>query len=168
FDLAAALEECRDLLVRHGGHAMAAGLTIHPDQVPALRARLNEIARRTLRPEQLQPPLPLDALAPLGQLTATQVREFGRLRPFGQGNPAVQVLVPGLRLRRAPQRIGREQQHVKFWVTDGRTGCEAVWWGAAERPWPSGVFDLACAPQLNEFNGRCTVQLRVLDWRPAG
>ncbi len=47
FDLAAALRECDDLLIRHGGHAMAAGVTIHPDKIDSFRVRLNEIARRS-------------------------------------------------------------------------------------------------------------------------
>ena len=57
FDMAAALRECSDLLVRHGGHAMAAGLTIDADKLDSFRTRLNELARRTLKPEELQPKL---------------------------------------------------------------------------------------------------------------
>jgi len=49
FDLAAALRECSDLLVKHGGHAMAAGVTIHPENLDAFRTRLNEIARPQLK-----------------------------------------------------------------------------------------------------------------------
>ena len=60
FDLAAALCECQDLLVKHGGHAMAAGLTIQAEQLEAFRTRLNELARRALKPEELQPALRLD------------------------------------------------------------------------------------------------------------
>src|ERR1035438_1524113 len=74
FDLAAALRECGDLLVRHGGHAMAAGLSLQPDKVDALRQRLNELARRALKPEDLQPPLRLDAEAGLDEMTL----EIGR------------------------------------------------------------------------------------------
>lgn len=54
-DLAAALRACDDLLVRHGGHAQAAGLTIHPDKLDALRERLNGLARQTLTADQLKP-----------------------------------------------------------------------------------------------------------------
>ena len=61
FDLAAALRECDDLLVRHGGHAMAAGVSLPPANLDAFRARLNELARRALKPEELQAPLRLDA-----------------------------------------------------------------------------------------------------------
>ncbi len=167
FDLAAALRGCDDLLVRHGGHAMAAGLTIHPENVPALRARLNTLARKSLTAEQLQPSLRLDAEVGLGELTLDRLRELTRLQPHGQGNPAVQVIIPNVTLRRPPLRIGREQQHLKLLITDGASVMEAVWWGGNGKPCPESTFDLACAPQINEFNGRTIVQAKVLDWRPA-
>ena len=167
FDLAAALRECDDLLVRHGGHAMAAGVTVQADKVDALRERLNAIARRTLRPDQLQPPLRLDAEASLADLTLDAVAELSRLEPFGQGNPAVQLVVRGVRCSRPPLRMGREKQHAKFFVTDGAANAEAVFWNVGAAALPDGVFDLAAVPQVNEFNGRRSVQLKVLDWRPA-
>lgn len=168
FDLAAALRECDDLLVRHGGHAMAAGLTIAADKLPALRTRLNDLARRTLAPEQLRPPLRLDAETDLAELGSERLHELARLAPTGQGNPPVQVVVRGLGLTREPQRIGAEKKHAKFWAGHGGgESVECVWWGCGERPLPAGRFDLACAPQLHAYNGREYVQLKVLDWRPA-
>lgn len=168
FDLAAALRQCDDLLLRHGGHAMAAGLSVAPEKLESLRLRLNEIARASLRPEQFQPPIRLDATVGLASLTEEQLGELDRLRPTGQGNPQVQFVVPGLRHERPPQRVGRERQHLKFWVTDGRITREAIWYAAADRPAPEGLFDLACVPHVHEYNGRRNVQLKTLDWRPAG
>ncbi|MCU0783262.1 MAG: DHHA1 domain-containing protein [Verrucomicrobia bacterium] len=167
FDLAAALRECDDLLVRHGGHAMAAGLTIHPDKLDALRLRLNDLARRALKPEDLQPPLRLDAEVGLDELTLDSLRTLSELRPMGQGNPTVQFLARNLTHQRPLQRIGSAKQHVKLWVTDGNFTHEAVWWNGGNESLPVGKFDLAFAPQVNEFNGRRAVQLKVLDWRAA-
>lgn len=167
FDLAAALRQCDDLLVRHGGHAMAAGLTVRPEAVDALRMRLNRLARHALTAEQLRPALRLDAAVPLAELTDHRLAEIERLQPFGQGNPAVQVLVSGVSHAREPQKLGREGQHAKFWVRQNGLELEAVWWGASDKPWPAGRFDLAVVPQINTYRGRSRVQLRVLDWRPA-
>jgi single-stranded-DNA-specific exonuclease len=62
--------------------------------------------------------------------------------------------------------MGAEKQHLKLWVTDGAATHEAVWWGAGrETALPVGRFDLAFVPQINSFNGRRAVQLKVLDWR---
>lgn len=167
FDLAAALRECDDLLVRHGGHAMAAGITIRPEQLDDFRARLNDLARRALRPEDLQPPVRLDAEVTLGELSLDALAELDQLRPTGMGNPPVQCCARGLTHARPLQRMGGDKQHVKMWVTDGRATHEAVWWNGGKESLPVGRFDLAFAPQVNEFNGRRAVQLKVLDWRPA-
>jgi single-stranded-DNA-specific exonuclease len=167
FDLAAALRECNDLLVRHGGHAMAAGLTMHPDNMDTLRSRLNDIARRTLRPEDLQPTLRLDAEVGLTELTLESLESLQRLQPTGQANPAAHFFTRNLAHQRPLQRIGADKQHVKLWVTDGKATHEAVWWKAGNRSLPVGRFDLAFTPQINQFNRQRLVQLKVLDWRTA-
>jgi single-stranded-DNA-specific exonuclease len=167
FDLAAALRECDDLLLRHGGHAMAAGLSLRPEQMDAFRRRLNELARRVLKPEDLQPSLRLDAEAGLDEMSLEMLGELADLKPTGQGNPPVQFYARHLTHQRPLQRIGVEKQHVKMWVTDGAVTLEALWWNGGDKSLPVGKFDLAFVPQVNEFNGRRTVQLKVLDWRAA-
>jgi single-stranded-DNA-specific exonuclease len=167
FDLAAALRECDDLLVRHGGHAMAAGVTIKPENIDTFRQRLNDLARRTLKPEDLQPLLRLDAEVALREVTLDLLADLDRLKPTGQGNPPVQFWARQLANARPPQRMGAEKQHAKLWVTDRKVTHEAVWWGVGSTPMPDGKFDLAFVPQVNDFSGRRMVQLKVLDWRAA-
>lgn len=167
FDMAAALRECASLLVRHGGHAMAAGLTIQAANLEAFRVRLNELARRALRPEDLQPSLRLDSEVGLDEISIERLTELRRLQPAGQGNPAIQVCARNLVHQRPLQRLGAEKQHVKMWVSDGAGAHEAVWWGAGDGSLPVGRFDLAFSPQINDYNGQRTIQLKVLDWRPA-
>ena len=166
FDLAAALRDCGDLLVRHGGHALAAGLALHPDNVDRLRARLNERARRTLQPEQLQPRLRLDAEIALADLTLERLHELARLQQTGMGNPQVQLCARNVTHQRPLLRMGAEKKHAKLWITDGQATREAVLWNAGDGALPVGRFDLAFAPQLNDWNGNTTLQLKVLDWRP--
>ncbi len=167
FDLAAALRECGDLLIRAGGHAMAAGLSLSCANLGPLRTRLNELARRALKPDDLQPPLRLDAEVTLNELTLECLAAFAQLTPTGQGNPPVRLLARNVTLQRPPQRMGADKQHLKLWVTDGTAAQEAVWWNAANEPQPPLRFDLAFVPQINDYNGRRSVQLKVLDWRPA-
>lgn len=167
FDLAAALRECDDLLLRHGGHAMAAGLSVAPEKIDPLRERLNEIARRQLKSEDLQPPLRLDAELKLGDLTLDVLTELDQLKPVGQGNPVLQFCARKLSQARPMQRMGASKQHIKMWLTDGTATHEAVWWNAAGGSLPPDRFDLAFAVSVNEFNGRRSVQLKVLDWGEA-
>jgi single-stranded-DNA-specific exonuclease len=167
FDIAAALRECTELLVRHGGHAMAAGVTILPDKVDAFRTRLNDLAKRFLNGDQLRPALRLDAEATCTQLTFNQVKELERLQQTGVGNPPVHFCLPGVTHERPLERFGTDKKHVRMWVTDGHATREAVWWGAGHGQLPVGCFDLACTPQLNHYQGTSIVRLKVLDWRPA-
>ena len=157
FDLAAALRECDDLLMRHGGHAMAAGLSIIPGKIDQLRERLNTIARRTLKMDDLQPPLRLDAEITLPEISFDTLAQLDQLKPTGMGNPSLQFFSRNLTHRKPLQRMGTNKQHVKMWVTDGTATHEAVWWNAGNGSLPVGQFDLAYAPSLNDFNGRTSV-----------
>jgi single-stranded-DNA-specific exonuclease len=165
--MAAALRYCDDLLVRHGGHAMAAGLTVKPGNLDALRTRLNELARRTLKPEQFQPALRVDAEVTVPELTLDRLGELERLQQTGIGNPPVHFILRGVTHARPLQRMGAEKKHARLWITDGQATLQAVLWNCRDGPLPVGRFDLAFAPQLNEFNGTTNVQLKVLDWEAA-
>jgi single-stranded-DNA-specific exonuclease len=165
FDLAAALRECGDLLIRHGGHAMAAGLSLLPANLEPFRTRLNQIASRSLRLEDLQPPLRLDAQVGLNELTFELLNSLSKLSPTGQSNPPVHLVARKLVHAKPLRKMGGQKQHVKMWLTDGRKTCEAVWWRGGEESLPVGEFDLAFVPQINSYNGSDSVQLKVLDWR---
>ncbi len=165
-DLAATLRECANLLLRHGGHAMAAGVSLLPANLDAFRTRLNVLAQSAFQPDELQPPLRLDAEVNLPDITFECLSALDRLRPTGPGNPPVQLVARNLTQQRPPRRMGADRQHLKMWVTDGAATHEAVWWRAGNEPMPGSRFDLAFSPQVNDYNGCRTVQLKVLDWHP--
>lgn len=168
FDLSQALRDCSDLMVRCGGHAMAAGLTIAPGNVDSLRRRLNEIAQQRLQPEQWIPALAIDGEATSEEITLENLEQLARLEPFGQGNPPVRLYFRGIRITRGPTRVGRENQHLKFQVTDrfGRP-LDAIWWNGPSSIPTEGLLDLAFTPSINEYQGRRTPQLTVADLRPS-
>ena len=121
-----------------------------------------------MKPEDLQPPLRLDAEVGLDEINFQTLAELEKLKPHGQGNPACNFARAICRTRSRLQHMGAEKQHVKMWVTDGTAEMdEAVWWNGGEKSLPVGKFDLAFVPQINQFNGSRTIQLKVLDWQPA-
>jgi single-stranded-DNA-specific exonuclease len=103
----------------------------------------------------------------LDEISLDSLVKLEQLQPTGMGNPNLQCFARNLAHARPLQRMGKEKQHVKLWVTDGKVTHEAVWWNGGNESLPVGRFDLAFAPQINEFDGRRSVQLKVLDWRPA-
>ena len=165
FDLAEAMRDCDDLLNDHGGHAMAAGVSVKPGKLDAFRERINEIAKKSIRPEMFQAPLKLDAETNLSEMTLVRIKEMQQIEPTGQGNPEIQLLIPNLTMSSPVYRMGKEKQHVKFWVNDERESCEVIAWNLKPQDEPKGKFDLAVAPQVNNFNGRLSVQLKLIDWR---
>jgi single-stranded-DNA-specific exonuclease len=167
YDLAQALARCGDLLERGGGHAMAGGLTIRPGRLEDLRMRLREDFSKCAERLGEEPLLELDASVPLSVLNVETLEWLGRLEPTGQGNPRPRFIVPGLRLFGEMRVMGKQGNHLRFEVTDGRSRALVVWWGGAGQPFAEGDFDLAVEPALNHFRGRTTVQLVLLDWRPA-
>ena len=167
FDLAGALRECGELLVKHGGHAMAAGVTIVPERIDAFRERLNEVARRALGGLPPRPALNVDAETPLAELTLERVAELEKLQQTGAGNPPVHLAVKGVTHHRPLERFGPEKKHVRLWVKDASAIREAVIWNEGGGELPVGVFDIVCAPQVNRYNGTASVRLKVLDWREA-
>ena len=162
FDLAANLRQCGDLLVKHGGHAMAAGVTMVSERLDDFRNRFNELARTSLPPEALQRTLRLDGEMSLKELSFPVLQLLERIDPTGQGNPAIQLAARNLRVNGTPRRLGADQQHLRFSVTDGETSHQAVWWSCGKAELPDR-FDLAFAPELSEYNGTLAIQLRVLD-----
>jgi single-stranded-DNA-specific exonuclease len=165
FDLAGGLRECSDLLVKHGGHAMAAGVTLSPVKLPDFRARLNELARARLNPEAFHPRLRLDAAISLQELTFPVVKSFEALHPIGHSNPPVQFAARSLSLTGVKRRFGTGEKHLRFAVSDGTATHQALWWSCPPDFEFPPRFDLAFAPELNEFNGTYAIQLKVLDLR---
>lgn len=166
FDLAEAMRECDDLLNDHGGHAMAAGVSVKPGQVDAFRKRINEVAKKKINSEMFQAPLKLDAETNLSEMTLVRIQEMQQIEPTGQGNPEIQLLIPNLTMSGSIFRMGKDKQHVKFWANDDRESCEVIAWNLKPEDEPKGNFDLAVAPQVNSFNGHLSVQLKLIDWRP--
>jgi single-stranded-DNA-specific exonuclease len=166
FVLDQALACCSKHLTGFGGHAMAAGLKVHRDNFQKFAEAFFVCAGERLRPEDLVKTLSLDAEADLGQVTPNLIAELNRLAPFGQGNPKPKFASGWLRLAGSPKIVGRNQDHLQMNVTDGRNARKAVAFGMAKRLssiLEKGQFRLAFEAMANEWNGRVSAELRVID-----
>lgn len=159
FSLIAALDHGRACLKAYGGHEMAAGLTVTTGQVAALRCALNAYAHQTLGDADLQPRVAVDAIVRLEDLDDEFFRWLAQFEPCGLGNPTPCFVAHRVRLAGSPRLL--KEKHLKFHVTDGETTCPAIWWNAGAQTLPSGEFDLAFVPELNEYREAVTIQLRV-------
>jgi single-stranded-DNA-specific exonuclease len=169
FNITQALDRCDDLLVRYGGHAMAAGFTVSLENVEALAERLTAIAAEQLGEQELMPTLEIDAELPLTDLTWDLLETLALLEPTGQENPQPLFLSRDVRVK-SRRTLGEDGKHLKMKVTlDGSAG---VWDAIAFRQGhvaselPERV-DLVYHFEANEWKGLVTPQLNVLDIHPA-
>lgn len=170
-DLCAALSSCKERLVKFGGHAMAAGLTIEESQIDAFRAEFCERIAGERSGDAAVPDLVLDGEAPLAAFTREVVDECDKLAPFGCGNVRPIWCTSQAVLVEPPKKMGGGERHLSLKVQQGAVRLRAVSFGNAE--WADdmaacrGPMDLAFRPVLNNFRGMTSVELHVVDWRPS-
>lgn len=164
-----ALDSVSDLLVKYGGHPMAAGFTVPTRHLDALRDRLGAWVANRVSGEAFVPVQEYDALVPAGNLNAALLRDLTQLGPFGQGNPSPRLVVPSVRTMGA-RVVGASATTLKLGIPrDGGATLDAIWWrGAAYgTAVTAGPVDLLGELEEHTWNGRTSLQFKVLDARLA-
>jgi single-stranded-DNA-specific exonuclease len=171
FHLLNALESCRELFSRFGGHAHAVGFALPSERVPGLRKALDTYARARLTLADFEPVLQLEGELPLSQITPALYEQVCRLQPFGMGNREPVFGAHGVRMT-LPPRIVKEK-HAKLRVADASVASArsfaAMGWRMAERIQSSGLLagdlvDIAFTLEQNlhpDFGG---LELRLEDF----
>ncbi len=169
-DLGAAVQRvaAEGLLLKGGGHKMAAGLTVAEDQLEPAMARLSELLARQGAGAGGPRDLRLDGLLMPGAATPQLIEEIDKAGPFGQGAPAPRFAFPAMEIR-SPRRIG--ENHLRFTFSDGMGArIDAVSFGAFDGALGpvlsdpgANRFHLAGRLEINTWGGRAKVQLRLED-----
>ena len=168
FNLHACIGACADLLIRYGGHAMAAGLSVREENLEALRRRLNEWAARECPVLQI-PPLTCDLSIHLDRVTVDAVRRLDQLAPFGAENPTPVFLLQNAVLDGVyPVSDGK---HSRLRLRQGNASLYAVWFGMRPEQLPYATGDVVdTALNLSVYDAPRGAQLsgRIIDLHPAG
>ncbi len=167
FHILDALESCKSKLLSVGGHAQAAGLKIHPDNIDEFRYMLNSATAQRLRKVDLVPVLNIDAEVALPMLSKALVTELERLSPYGEGNPAPLFAAVNLKIAGQPRRIGAKGQHLSFYVKQGDVAIRAVAFGMGEITdrfkQNSKMCSLAFVVKINTWMDAENLELEVKD-----
>ena len=161
-----ALTACEDLLVKFGGHELAAGLTVSRGKLDAFRTRINEYAKQHLPSEGLAVRLEADCELQLSQINIALAEELSLLEPFGVSNPTPQFVLRDLQIDRIFELSGGK--HLKLLLSSGEIALYAL---AFSTPRSHFAFhegdrvDLLCTLDVNEFRDVKSVQLIVQDFR---
>ena len=166
FDLHGGLSECRDLLLRFGGHRSAAGITIAADRVDDFAARFNSVARSRLTEDDLISELRVDLEVALDQVNDDLESLLRHLEPCGMGNPSPLLVTRGLTVAAAPRVVGKDG--LKLLLSDGDRRLTAIGWGMGPRAKDveeGATIDVAYRLERDVWNGDSRLQARLADFR---
>jgi single-stranded-DNA-specific exonuclease len=167
FHITQALDECKHLLVRHGGHQAAAGFTILNKDLPELQDRLRAIAGRVLGGQELIPTMRADVEVAARDLQPNLLKYLDLLQPTGQDNPEATFVTRGMRVMYR-RTVGGDGQHLKMKVNGNGVTWDAIAFrqGHQAETLPEWV-DLLYTFERNVYNGMVTLQLNVRDLKPS-
>ncbi len=172
FHLLQAIESCRDLFTRFGGHAHAVGFSLPTSQIPELRARLTDYGALYVSDECLEGSLDCHAVLQLDQITPELFSCLQRLEPFGMGNEQPVFVARNVRVCGAPRTL--KERHVRLQLAPGPRGSSlsALGWHMAEEITQLGicegsVLDLAYRLRENEHPQFGGMELEIASVRLA-
>ena len=169
FNLFAALTKLSYLLESYGGHELAAGFTISRENIPVFREKICELAAEFQASGKADTALQVDCCVEPELLTIEHIRDLSQLEPCGTGCPMPVFCLPDAAVTQLSEVGGGK--HLRLGLSCGTQRLAAIYFSqtAARAGVDLGdVVDLAFTPQINEFKGMRSVQLNVVDIRPAG
>lgn len=167
-NLVEALTACEDLLVKFGGHELAAGLTVRRGDLAAFRERFDAYAANCLPEGGSVVELTADAEIALADISLPLVEQIAYLEPFGVANPTPHFILRDLTIERISELGGG--RHQKLLLTAGGVGLYGLCFSTerADLPLREGDrADVLCTLDINEYMGQRSVQLVVEDMRPS-
>ncbi len=170
FHITEALDKCADLLVRHGGHAAAAGFTVRNENLSELVSRLKTIAADQLSNEDLRPTVTADAEVSLVDIRPELFEKALKyLEPTGYGNPNAAFVARNIKVKSA-RTVGADAKHLKLSLEDEKGYAhDAIGFrlGEWQKKMPPRV-DILFTYEVNEYNGRIGYQLNLKDIKATG
>lgn len=157
----------QDLLLKFGGHPMAAGFSLREEDVEEFRRRLNRQA--DLKPEDFIAKVWIDVAMPLEYISENLVNELKVLEPFGQGNEKPQFAQKNLSIR-SSRVLGKNRNAVKLaLVTENGLAMDGMLFTEGDRFMEelegNRRIDVIYYPDINEYNGNRTLQIVIRDYK---
>ena len=167
-NLVEAMNHCEDLLVKYGGHELAAGLTIERGQVEAFRRRINEYAAQRLDENALAVQLEADCEVRMSELTMALAQELGRMEPYGVANPTPTFVLRDALVQKIISISGGK--HTKLLISGDGISMYGMYFGvcADTLDFHEGDHvDVLFHLDINEFQNIRSLQMIVQDIKPS-
>lgn len=166
YNVVDAMDAAAKHLDRYGGHPAACGFSLNKEDLEGFKKLVIEHANKNIKLEDLTPKVKIDVELEIDEIDLELLEEMEKIAPFGQGNPkpvmvSRDVIVADITL------LGLEEQHIKFRLTNGKSGIlNAIGFTQAKK-WKhlsiGDRIDIVYYLDINAFNGRKEVQMRIVD-----
>jgi single-stranded-DNA-specific exonuclease len=168
FNIVEALQSLSKYLVRFGGHAQAAGLTIKASDIADFTQDLTVLAEAQLAGIELEQELTLDGVLEPGDVTLDTFLQVSALAPFGEGHPLPKFALMNMQIV-SSRALGKEGKHAKLWLRSSKgKKVVALAFNMADRLSEistSANFDIAGSLQSSTWQGETTVEIKLDDLR---
>ncbi|NIA18289.1 MAG: hypothetical protein GWO79_00170 [Actinobacteria bacterium] len=167
FNIMEVLEECSELLDKYGGHPMACGFSIKKENLEKFKKKIIEIAGRKLKDINLMPKIDIETEIGLNEVDEEFIAEVEKFAPFGQNNNQPKFMSREVSIVDITT-MGIDGKHIKLRMTNDECliAVNAIGFGQAEQ-WKDlrigDKVDIVYYVEMNEFNGRSDVQLKIVD-----
>lgn len=168
FNLFDAIKTCSDCLVKYGGHALAAGLTIEEKNIENFRIKINEYAKKVLTEDVLTPSVKIDDTLNISDINLNTLVYLKTLEPYGTENPNAVFCIKNLKI--LSTKVTENKLHSFLTLTDGKDSFTAPAFNMYDKAsmFETGEFiDICGCINQNNYNGRSFAQFIIKDIRPA-
>ncbi|MBI3732166.1 MAG: single-stranded-DNA-specific exonuclease RecJ, partial [Chloroflexi bacterium] len=168
FNIIAALDQCADLFVKHGGHKAAAGFTLNTSRLSDLQSRLTDLARQQFDGQPPEPSIHADAVVAFRELDRPLLFLLEQLEPCGAENPPSRFVSRHVAVR-SHKTMGKDGEHLRLKlmqdniVRDGVAFRQGKAWSGHVPPF----IDIVYSFEWNEYNGMLSMQLNIKDIHPS-
>ncbi len=162
-----ALDACEKFLVQHGGHAMAAGLSIKEDQVEPFMKAFDDVCSDMYGERKLIKKYHAEAEVTFEELHPDNLKYYEVLEPLGNKNPSPLFVSRNVQVKQI-YKIGSEKEHLKMILHNGKVSFTAIAWRFGEQYDSlsnASEIDVLYAYETNLYNGRVSLQLRIEDFQ---
>lgn len=165
FNLHAAFKACSGALDGFGGHHMAAGLSIRQEQVASFAQQFDAAVHAGTTPDDFVQQWTIDAELAFEDITDRLLEDLARLEPHGPRNPEP-IFLARHAVVQSRRVVGKN--HLKLFLRHGKRALPAIAFGMGDAAIEAGAaIDVVFSPELNEWNGTTSIQLRLRDLRPS-
>ncbi len=161
-----AIQSNAAFLKHFGGHAMAAGLSMDPEQLTIFQDSFNKTVLKTLGESILQKELAIDGFINFNLITLDFVKDLEKMAPFGPGNPAPIFVSKNVVVERI-RKMGRKSEHLKITASDTLENIQDfIWWRANQENLPEENIDIAFHLHSSNYQGKPGVQVEIVAIQP--